>query len=309
MLLQESGINSRPAFRRQATLLAVVTGLLLLAFHRPCLQLLKFSLHDDLFSYIPLIPFISAYLIWSNKAPLALDLQPCRIGAGLFAAAGGALVAAYGMAARAGHPPQLQDYLAMMTLSLLCFFWGACLATVGSGIMRQVAFPATFLIFCAPLPVAWMDSIITFFQYASAGMAEIFLSLYGSSPILDGLTIHLPDFAMNVAPECSGIHSTMVLFMTGWIAGYMFLNRTWQRAVLIAIVIPLAILRNGFRIFVIGELCVHISHDMINSPIHRRGGPLFFALSLIPFFLFLVFLRKFNFNVAQPLKSEPQPCI
>jgi exosortase/archaeosortase family protein len=57
-------------------------------------------------------------------------------------------------------------------------------------------------------------------------------------------------------------------------------------------VIPLAILRNGFRVFTIGELCIHVGPHMINSPIHRKGGPLFFALSLIPLFLLLVVLQK-----------------
>jgi hypothetical protein len=31
---------------------------------------------------------------------------------------------------------------------------------------------------------------------------------------------------------------------------------------------------------------------MINSYIHRHGGPIFFALSLIPFFLLLAIVRK-----------------
>jgi hypothetical protein len=31
---------------------------------------------------------------------------------------------------------------------------------------------------------------------------------------------------------------------------------------------------------------------MINSPIHRKGGPIFFVLSLIPFFALLLLLRK-----------------
>jgi exosortase/archaeosortase family protein len=57
-------------------------------------------------------------------------------------------------------------------------------------------------------------------------------------------------------------------------------------------VIPLALLRNGFRVFVLGELCTHIGPQMIDTPIHHQGGPLFFALSLIPFFLLLVWLRK-----------------
>jgi hypothetical protein len=45
-------------------------------------------------------------------------------------------------------------------------------------------------------------------------------------------------------------------------------------------------------VFVIGELCVHVGPKMIDSPIHHHGGPLFFVLSLGPFFLLLYALRK-----------------
>ena len=59
-----------------------------------------------------------------------------------------------------------------------------------------------------------------------------------------------------------------------------------------AFVIPLGILRNGFRILVIGLLCVHVGPHMIDSPIHHRGGPIFFALSLVPLFLLVWWLRR-----------------
>ena len=57
----------------------------------------------------------------------------------------------------------------------------------------------------------------------------------------------------------------------------MFLRATWRRALLVAAVIPLGLLRNALRILVISLLCVHIGPHMINSVIHRRGGPFFFA--------------------------------
>ena len=107
-----------------------------------------------------------------------------------------------------------------------------------------------------------------------------------------GLEFQLPGFALLVAPECSGIHSSLVLFITSLLAGYLFLKTPTRRVLLTVAVIPLALLRNGFRVFVIGELCVNVSPDMINSPIHNRGGPIFFALSLIPFFLLLYWLRR-----------------
>jgi hypothetical protein len=43
---------------------------------------------------------------------------------------------------------------------------------------------------------------------------------------------------------------------------------------------------------------------MINSPIHRRGGPIFFALSLIPFFFLLVFLRKRDSDASKTPKTQ-----
>jgi len=66
-----------------------------------------------------------------------------------------------------------------------------------------------------------------------------------------------------------------------------------KRAVFILAVIPLGILRNGFRVFTIGELCVHLGPQMINSPIHRKGGAgYFWSWSLIPLFILLVMLQK-----------------
>jgi exosortase/archaeosortase family protein len=97
---------------------------------------------------------------------------------------------------------------------------------------------------------------------------------------------------LQVAKECSGIHSSWVLFITGLLASHLFLRTRWRKIVLVAFVIPLGILRNGFRIFVIGMLCVHIGPYMIGSMIHRQGGPFFFALSLVPLFLLLLWLRR-----------------
>ena len=71
-----------------------------------------------------------------------------------------------------------------------------------------------------------------------------------------------------------------------------FSKSPWRRIVLVAFVIPLGIVRNGFRILVIGLLCVHVGPHMIDSVIHHRGGPLFFALSLVPLFLLLWWLRR-----------------
>jgi len=196
----------------------------------------------------------------------------------------------------------VEDYLTLMTGSFLLFVVAGCLAFLGGAVLRAIAFPVVFLVFMIPMPSAMLDWIMMFFQETSAAMAHGFLAAAGMPVIRDDLTLRLPaGFSLLIAPECSGIHSTMVLLITAFLAGHLFLRSGWKRLLLVVIVVPLAILRNGFRIFVVAELCVNKGHEMINSPIHRQGGPLFFALSLIPFFAVLLLLRKSELGGSKPV--------
>jgi exosortase C (VPDSG-CTERM-specific) len=304
VLDHKSGPESAPAFGRQLQRLCVAAGLLLACFGWPLFQLASFAIQSELFSYILLIPLISAYLIWTGRKSLVLSARPCWPGAAAGFVAGAGILAAYWMGRAAGWVPAMQDYLALMMLSFLCWFWGASLAMLGSKLMGQLAFPAGFLLFIVPLPVSWLANIDTFLQHTSAAAAAAFFTLVREPLMRNGLDLHLSGFSLRVAPECSGIHSTMVLLITSTLAAHLFLRRFWTRAALVLAVIPLAILRNGFRVFVVGWLCVHISPEMIHSPIHRRGGPIFFALSLIPFFLWLLFLRKQDAIAAKVQKAR-----
>jgi exosortase C (VPDSG-CTERM-specific) len=172
--------------------------------------------------------------------------------------------------------------------------------------MRALAFPFFLLVFMIPFPVFLRDGIEALLQRGSAEVADWMFVLTGTPLLRNDLLFRLPGIALKVAPECSGIHSTLVLFITSLLAGQMILRQPWRRAVLCLAVIPLALLRNGFRVFVIGQLCIHVGPQMIDSPIHHHGGPLFFVLSLVPFFLLLYFLRKSETKgvAGQPPKPE-----
>jgi exosortase C (VPDSG-CTERM-specific) len=291
-----------PIDKRQLQKLAVADGLVLGCFCWPLCQLALFAAHSELFSYILLIPLVSVYLIWSAREPLNISILPCWPGAVAGFMAGAGLLAAYWMARGSGWAPARQDYLALMTLCFLCWFWGAGLALSGCSHASKLVFPAGFLVFMVPLPMGFLANIDIFLQHASAAAAEAFFSLAGEPVLRDNLQLRLPGISLMVAPECSGIHSTLVLLITSVLAAHIFLKRFWTRSALLLAVVPLAILRNGFRIWVVGELCVHVGPEMIRSPIHKRGGPIFFGLSLIPFFLWLLFLRKRDFPKSIQVK-------
>jgi exosortase C (VPDSG-CTERM-specific) len=285
--------SSQPGFSTtQFKKFAGAAALLTLAFAFPLWRLFWFAISDDLYSYIPLMPLVCMYLAWTAKAELPRDSAPARLPAVLFFAASAAVLAGYLELARSPGAAATENGMALATLAWLLGLAAAGCWLLGGPIMRRLAFPFGLLIFVIPMPFLLREAVEAALQRGSAEVADWMFVLAGTPVWREGMVFRLPGISLEVAPECSGIHSTWILFITSLMAGHLILRRPWKRAMLCLAVIPLALLRNGFRVFVIGELCVHVSPTMIDSPIHHHGGPIFFVLSLIPFFLLLHYLRK-----------------
>jgi len=274
--------------------------LLLAAFGQSLLVLANYAAHSALHSHILLIPFVSAYLLYIRRDQLPRKyVADLPLGMVFLAGGLGFFLFTYWLNF-AGRALADNYYLVLLTLSFLCCLAAAGFFFFGRGWMRAAAFPLGFLIFMVPMPDAMADALETASKYASAEVANFLFHLSGTPFLRVGLIFQLPNITIEVAQECSGIRSSWVLFMTSILAANLFLKTPWRRFALVVFVIPLGILRNGFRILVIGLLCVHMGPQMIHSLIHRRGGPVFFVLALIPFFLMLWLLRKGDVHTRQP---------
>jgi exosortase C (VPDSG-CTERM-specific) len=280
---------NQPFDQWRGYVLAVVA--LVACFGVPLWRLARFAASDDLYSYILLLPFVSGYLIYI-KPPRVTDKSKPLWGVGVVLLVAGAAVAgAYNLLASSGSEA-IEDYLAANMLAFFICLLGVSCLFLGKEPLQALAFPIGMLVFMVPMPVALRAGVQSFLQYGSAYVADGMFRMSGAAFYRDDLVFHLKGINIQVAPECSGIHSSWILLITSLLAGYLFLRSPWRRTMLTLVVLPLALLRNGFRVFTIGELCVHISPKMIDSPIHHQGGPLFFALSLIPFFLLLLWFHR-----------------
>jgi exosortase C (VPDSG-CTERM-specific) len=296
---------------RRKIVAVTCAALLLIAFAPVLRDLTVHALGSDLHSHVVLIPFISAYLIYIQRARLPKRVAPTPA-LGMVAAVVGLISLAVALLTNTKVEPwSRNDHLAGMTFAFLCFVLAWLFFFVGRRWVASTMFPVAFLIFMVPLPDAAVSTLEMASMYASAEAADWFFSLSGTPFFREGLTFLLPNIALRVAEECSGIRSSWVLFITSLLASYLFLQSPWRRVFIVFLVIPLGILRNGFRILVIGLLCVHIGPEMIHSLIHRRGGPLFFVLSLAPLFALLWWLRARERKEEQPARmsaaADPPP--
>lgn len=268
------------------------SGLLVLAYGWILFSLVVYSAGTEIHSHILLIPFVSAYLIRLNRnaLPGGSDCSPGW--AAVLAVTGLALLALVFEAGTGQGGLSWNDFLSLTVGSFLCFLSAGGFLFLGKRWMGIVSFPAAFLVFMVPLPDAAVVAIEHTLMAATSEVVDGLFLIAGVPCLRDGHVFQIPGITLRVAQECSGIRSSWVLFITSLLASYLFLRSPWRRALLMAVVIPLGILRNGFRILVLAELCIHYGPQMIDSALHHRGGPIFFVLSLIPLFLLLWWLRR-----------------
>jgi exosortase C (VPDSG-CTERM-specific) len=278
------GLLERQAPARRLIILAIACSILFSPF---LWTLGHFALGSQLYSYLLLIPFVCAYLFNTVATPLE-SREPAVAQASALLVVEGLLLLAW----LGGRPEDPQAGLALGALCLVVAIWICALLSLGWQGCRQRLFPLVFLLLIAPLPTSMEAGLETLLQHGSAEVADLLFHVSGLTYFRDELSFQLPGIRLLIAPECSGIHSSIVLFVVSLVAGFLFLSSAWKRALLTVLVLPLALLRNGFRVWVLGELCVHIDPSMIDSPIHHHGGPIFFAISLVPFLWLLYLLRK-----------------
>jgi exosortase C (VPDSG-CTERM-specific) len=279
--------------------------LLTAVFIKPLFWLAAGAVQSELDSYIVLIPFISAYLIYDRRKRLSKEYGSSLWAIIPLVTGFVALATALGLH-RSGGSLSDHDYLALMAFSFVCLLAAGGFLFLGRKWMTAAAFPFAFLIFMVPMPDAMADALETGSKLASAEVASWFFNVTGTPFLRDGRVFQLPNIVIEVAQECSGIRSSWVLFITSLLAANLFLKSAWRRGVLVCFVIPLGIVRNGFRVAVIGILCINWGPQMIHSIIHRRGGPFFFVLSLIPLFLLLLWLRRGDLTGDQGQRTEFQ---
>jgi exosortase C (VPDSG-CTERM-specific) len=263
-----------------------------LLFSKQLFHLFVSAYASDLNSYIILIPLAVAYLLYLERQRLPHIYCPAVLPAVVTSLLGLGIVAFVLVKKSFVSGLSQNDQHFLWTLSFVCLIWAGGFVFLGRQWMRTAAFPLGFLLFLVPLPDAIVQWLEDGLKLASSEAASLFFAMSGTPFVRTGTVFQLPGFTIRVAQECSGIKSSWVLFITSLLAGYLFLAKPWRRILLAGAVIPLGILRNGFRIMVIGLLCVHVSPQMIDSPLHRRGGPIFFVLSLLPLWLLLWFLRR-----------------
>ena len=275
------------SLRHRSYLFLASIALIVVLLWAPLHRLFVFAAHSE-FSYIPLIPIISAFLIAIRSRRIFADSQPSPVVGGVTVIAG-ILLTSLGTTVQALAPAYGVSFLG---LALVTTFWGLFIFAYGTRAAGKTVLPLCLLIFMVPAPPAATDRVIAWLQHGSAVLAYSLLSVLGVPAVRDGMTISLPHLTIEVAPQCSGIRSSVSLLILTLAGAHLYLRSAYNKMLLVSLLIPLSILKNAIRIVTLSMLAIYVNPIFITGSIHHRGGILFFFLAFIMLVPVVILMRR-----------------
>ena|ERR1700722_13878654 len=281
--------SSLSPIARRHLIFGALSLVAVLAFWKPLVALVEYSLSHESASHILLIPLITLYLLYTERDRIFRSTHfsvvsgaaAILIGIGLYLLANPSWASAEG-----------NDVLVATTLSFVVIWLGAFLLCYGSRAALAAAFPLLFLLLMVPLPEAVLAKSIYWLQQGSTEIAYLLFKLVQVPVFRQGFILSLPSVSIEVAKECSGIRSSMALLITCLLAAHLFLRRRWKMTLFVLLALPLAIIKNGIRITALTLLAIYVDPSFLTGNLHHDGGFVFFLLALAILAPILFFLQK-----------------
>ncbi|MDH4238372.1 MAG: exosortase/archaeosortase family protein [Phycisphaerae bacterium] len=272
----------------------IIAGLFYYLFHNEVERIVSRWVEPN-WSHGLLIPFFSLYFINQHKKEI-LNLQTRPNYLGLF-------FIMFGIAFYALNGASPSGYAYLQPISMIAILGAVVLFLGGWSLVKYTWLPIAFLVFAVPLPRRYYVAITMPMRHLAADISAVLLNLLGdleastSGVIIDVIYKGRHLEPLNVAEACSGMRLLMAFLALGVAMAYLHYRPVWQRIVLLASTIPIAILCNIVRVTVTGFIYVLIHPKYTQGIYHDMLGlamlPLAFALyGFIAWFMSSLFVEE-----------------
>jgi exosortase len=189
-------------------------------------------------------------------------------------------------------------------LTLIATIAATVLFLGGFKLIKHTWLPIVFLIFAVPLPSRYYVMITMPMRKLAATVATALLNLIsGMEATVSGVVIDVIykgqklEPALNVAEACSGMRLLMAFMALGVAMAYLHYRPIWQRLVLLASTIPIAIFCNIVRVTTTGFIYIFLNPKYAQGIYHDLLGfvmlPLAFALyGFLAWFMSSLFVEE-----------------
>jgi exosortase len=282
--------------RRVLFYAAWVVGCCLLLLD-PVRTFVSYALSNDNASHLLLIPVISAWILFLERARIFKILSSDLRAGFLFLIFGAAFaLAAFSL----GFAWTSLNRLSVYIFALVLWWMAGFAFFFGRTAFSQARFPLAFLLLAIPIPDFLLDKAIYLLQKGSAEIAAVLFDWSGVPVLREGFVFHLAHVNIEVARECSGIRSSLALLILAILVAHFYLKTFWKQVLLVVAGLLVMILKNGVRIVTLTLLASYVDPGFLYGRLHHEGGVFFFLLGLLMLAPLLWFLERSEAKEAAP---------
>ena len=227
----------------------------------------------EFYGHAYLVPVVAGYLAWSRRRELGRALRDPRppalgwlavLAAGTFEVL--MIAGSVGFAAGVG-----------IALVLGASVW----AVGGTRLLRPLALPLAFLVLMIPPPRFVLYELLPRLKLLVTNAAVWIMQSAGMTVLAEGNQILLPEHTLFVADACSGLTSVVTMLPIACILAYFLTRGLWRRALVVASVVPLAMLGNVVRVIVTVKLVSVIGEEAAQGLLHESFGIATYAVGTL----------------------------
>ena len=215
------------------------------------------------------VPLIAVYLLWTRRERIAAAPWAPSL-AGLPVVALGAAAFALGIRG---------DEIFLARLSLPITLLGVSLFVGGWAFTRTVWLGIFYLVFMIPAPYSTLKILTQRSRLFDADAAAAVLQVLGVPVYQDGVMLHLPNIALEVADDCSSIPAIVALLSLGVVYASLSRSALPIRTALVLGTVPLAIGANIVRITLTAAAAYYIGPWTLAGFYHKFSGAVTFVLT------------------------------
>jgi exosortase len=249
---------------------------------------------DPRYSHGYLVPVFSLYLLWSRRGKLAEgEVRPSWLGLPVL------------LAGLVGRAAGLSVYVEWVAAAAVIVCLTGAVLLVGGRTALKWAWPAlAFLLFMVPLPYRVETALAHPLQRIATVVSTYALETIGFVTVAEGNTIRMGSVRLGVVEACSGL-SMMMIFLALGAATAIVVRRPWyEKLLLVASALPIAVVANITRITVTGVLYKTTTPELAEYVFHDLAGWL-----MMPFALVLLWaeMRALSWLVVDDLRTSAAP--
>ena len=279
--------------------LLIIAGLFCFLFRNEIESIVNRWLIDSSWSHGFLIPLFSLYFINQQKQEILLCARNNEFKANYF----GLVFLIFGILFYPFDIVHLQ-YGYLRSIDMIATLGAIVLFLGGWRLIKLTWLPVAYLVFAVPLPERFYKELtIPMRQWAAAvasGLLDFMphLQAMANGVVIDvfykGKPLEPP---LDVAEACSGMRLLMAFLALGVAMAYLHYRPLWQRIILLASTVPIAIFCNIVRVTVTGFIYVLIHPKYAQGIYHDMLGlamlPLAFGLyGLLAWFMSSLFIDE-----------------